>query len=51
MAPPDAIGEPREREELMGFDLAAACRYGAVAAAFGLCLATGIPARADGGGG
>jgi tetratricopeptide (TPR) repeat protein len=35
----------------MSFDMAAACRYGLVAAAFGFCLATGVPARADGGGG
>jgi tetratricopeptide (TPR) repeat protein len=35
----------------MSFDLRAACRYAVVAAAFGVCLAAGVPARADGGGG
>lgn len=35
----------------MSFDVAADFRCGAVAAAFGLCLAIGVPAWADGGGG
>lgn len=35
----------------MSFDLKTACCHAIVGAAFGLCLVTGVPARADGGGG